>query len=848
MLNNPKMKKMKKLLLSLAIVTITAGTFTSCIENTIPDEIIAIYDGQADLLAAQSAMVRAQASVEAANAIRAAAQAAYIDAQTRAENARAEMQEIANAYASASNAIELEALRVQLASAEADLASQLVQAQIDAELAIIEIARAQATWQAEMVAAAAAVKAAQDLLVHEAFLDYIQSQFNADNQMLLVANSELDVINQMQLMADTVLSDTGALAAYVADVSVKEALLAVQEARLADYEALLAPGSTVGDRIALADSYQASIDALAILIHDNLPAITAASDAETAALNDLDATGYNAVQFDYDVLALAYNGKRDDAEALKVTVAGLEAGMEDHTATITGLESAIADYAGTTTDLEAAIVAADAAIVTANAAVTAANAAKTAAAATAAAAVTADTAADNAVTAATNVLAGYNTAAVTAQADLTTALLAYQTALNLFVDTATLEAAIVTAQGNITTAQANYDAAKIIFDAAPNGTTYPNVGLDGVLGDKSDTAPNSYAEILAVDAAGEATFGPIEYISSAAFNASTDIATGNAWGSLEPAVPGTSPGDIGLFFDVEADDAAGVNNGAALIAAAGDLETAKDNLPVANAALAAQVILNDSSTEKGAYENAADFYASAEADIVAATADIAAATAAAAITNANVATTATAASNAVTAAGNAVTAAGNAVTAAGTAATNLTTHLGTTVDNYSIELERAMVAADVTAADLDAKTTELADLEIVIAAMVANIDAGPAYTVAQNDALALADAATLARIALEAIDATWDTEVSSLNAYIALIDLTDEADMQAMVDTQQDVVDTAAAAIVNAQSLVDNFTTSDAGQEAVLQAYKTALAEAQIKFDELEAIAAHYKAIFDALI
>ena len=841
MLNNPKMKKMKKLLLSLAIVTITAGTFTSCIENTIPDEIIAIYDGQADLLAAQSAMVRAQASVEAANAIRAAAQAAYIDAQTRAENARAEMQEIANAYASASNAIELEALRVQLASAEADLASQLVQAQIDAELAIIEIARAQATWQAEMVAAAAAVKAAQDLLVHEAFLDYIQSQFNADNQMLLVANSELDVINQMQLMADTVLSDTGALAAYVADVSVKEALLAVQEARLADYEALLAPGSTVGDRIALADSYQASIDALAILIHDNLPAITAASDAETAALNDLDATGYNAVQFDYDVLALAYNGKRDDAEALKVTVAGLEAGMEDHTATITGLESAIADYAGTTTDLEAAIVAADAAIVTANAAVTAANAAKTAAAATAAAAVATDTAADNAVTAATNVLAGYNTAAVTAQADLTTALLAYQTALNLFVDTATLEAAIVTAQGNITTAQANYDAAKIIFDAAPNGTTYPNVGLDGVLGDKSDTAPNSYAEILAVDAAGEATFGPIEYISSAAFNASTDIATGNAWGSLEPAVPGTSPGDIGLFFDVEADDAAGVNNGAALIAAAGDLETAKDNLPVANAALAAQVILNDSSTEKGAYENAADFYASAEADIVAATADIAAATAAAAITNANVATTATAASNAVTAAG-------NAVTAAGTAATNLTTHLGTTVDNYSIELERAMVAADVTAADLDAKTTELADLEIVIAAMVANIDAGPAYTVAQNDALALADAATLARIALEAIDATWDTEVSSLNAYIALIDLTDEADMQAMVDTQQDVVDTAAAAIVNAQSLVDNFTTSDAGQEAVLQAYKTALAEAQIKFDELEAIAAHYKAIFDALI
>ncbi|GEM_PF-4994796 len=123
------MSKLKRLLGALSLVALTI--FSSCVDDEVAPEVAALRQAQVDLLNAE---------------------VAFQDAETRLENALAESQEIANTYASATNAISLQSqqatldgqlsdLAIQLAEAEADLTA----AQIAAEEAAADLARVLAT-------------------------------------------------------------------------------------------------------------------------------------------------------------------------------------------------------------------------------------------------------------------------------------------------------------------------------------------------------------------------------------------------------------------------------------------------------------------------------------------------------------------------------------------------------------------------------------------------------------------------------------------------------------------------------------------------------------------------------
>ena len=250
-LNTIKMKKMKKSLLTLLTAILIGSSFTSCVENTIPDEVVAIYDGQASLLAAQAALLEAEANAANAAAAVSSAQAAF-------EQARTAAQVIANSYNQANN-------EILLAAAQASLAAQI--AQDAADLADQQAALAQRIADD----AADAALAAEQLAA-------LIAQNNVDNATAiatleaLIAQNAIDAANAQEALANTIAQNVLALATAQENLDNMTALNAVNLAQLeAALEAVLA---------------QAVIDAeMAIL---NLEAAQAAHAIAMAALaNDL---------------------------------------------------------------------------------------------------------------------------------------------------------------------------------------------------------------------------------------------------------------------------------------------------------------------------------------------------------------------------------------------------------------------------------------------------------------------------------------------------------------------------------------------------------------------------------
>jgi hypothetical protein len=170
-LNTIKMKKMKKSLLTLLTAILIGSSFTSCVENTIPDEVVAIYDGQANLLAAQAALLAAEAN-------EANAAAALSAAMTAAEQARTAAQTIANAYAQANNTILLAAAQAALASQIATDAANLA----DQEAALI-------ARTAEHATTAALAQAQLDALVAN---NAATTARNAEELAALIAQNDVD--------------------------------------------------------------------------------------------------------------------------------------------------------------------------------------------------------------------------------------------------------------------------------------------------------------------------------------------------------------------------------------------------------------------------------------------------------------------------------------------------------------------------------------------------------------------------------------------------------------------------------------------------------------------------------
>ena len=78
------MKNLKKLSVVFMIATLFSASFTSCIDNEVSPVVEAIYEAQADLIAAQAAVQQAEAALLEAQAAAEQAQAALLLAQAEA--------------------------------------------------------------------------------------------------------------------------------------------------------------------------------------------------------------------------------------------------------------------------------------------------------------------------------------------------------------------------------------------------------------------------------------------------------------------------------------------------------------------------------------------------------------------------------------------------------------------------------------------------------------------------------------------------------------------------------------------------------------------------------------------
>jgi hypothetical protein len=247
---------MKKLLLTLLTAILIGSSFTSCVENTIPDEVVSIYDGQASILAAQAALLAAEANAANAAAAVSSAQAAF-------EQARTAAQTIANAYDQANNAILLAAaqaaLETQIAQDAANLADQqaaliartaehaaaaaLAQAQLDVMIANNATAAALAAEQLAALIAQNDVDNSTAIATLEALI--AQNAIDAANAeealAATIAQNAIDAANAQEALANTIAQNALALEAAQADLANMTALNAIDvAAQQAALEAILA--------------------------------------------------------------------------------------------------------------------------------------------------------------------------------------------------------------------------------------------------------------------------------------------------------------------------------------------------------------------------------------------------------------------------------------------------------------------------------------------------------------------------------------------------------------------------------------------------------------------------------
>ncbi len=352
-LNTIKMKKMKKSLLTLLTAILIGSSFTSCVENTIPDEVVAIYDGQASLLAAQAALLEAEANAANAAAAVSSAQAAF-------EQARTAAQVIANSYNQANN-------EILLAAAQANLAAQI--ASDAADLADQQAALAQRIADD----AADAALAAEQLAA-------LIAQNNVDNDTAiatleaLIAQNAIDAANAQEALANTIAQNALALATAQENLDNMTALNAINLADLeAALEAVLAQAVIDAEMAILNLEAAQAAHAIAMaalandlaLINDDLldtyfayyttyaTMLNAAQTAEIGAqMNILTQIGANALDVESDEqaiagfnndLAIATGAKADLEERKTILEASIAAGTQigDNTAKAASLQADI---------------------------------------------------------------------------------------------------------------------------------------------------------------------------------------------------------------------------------------------------------------------------------------------------------------------------------------------------------------------------------------------------------------------------------------------------------------------------------------------------------------------------
>jgi hypothetical protein len=840
MLNNPKMKKMKKLLLNLAVAVVIGGSFTSCIENEVPDEIKSIYAGQADLLAAQAALLESEAAVNAADVLYKAAQAEYQKGLAAYQNALASQQ-------------------------EAQAAKVLAQIEIDVAKAAQDLQEAIGTWQIQMQKLQAELVNTQNTAISAAYNNYIVAKNNLDGLKSTEISRKADIVTKMQALADRNTTNASAYAGLESDLATEQSKLATLNDMLADYEALLAAGSSLGDRLALNADYKAQVEAKTVAINNLAISINQSTQKITQLGSARAATGYDDVMTDYTKLqdyhtalvsggtynTVTYKSLKDLRDALPTT----KSDIEDADKAIAEYEVILADYTAYVDGLKLAETEAEDAVKAQETIVE--NAEEALGRDT----VDATDGFDGALLAAEAVL-GTEAPGATglylerddANQILDAAAQALADKISNKPDLAALQTIIDGQVLIVSAAQTAFNTAQTAFNDNPAGTTVQDAGADGIIGDNG-VGNNSYVEVLAVDAAGVATVGTTQYSSLPAGRVEVNGGSGpGRWDNFDDTAV---TGDEGKFYNVGLDDANEDTNTNILDAKADALDAAKEDLADAEGNLE-NAESYSTADEQDDYDRASDVYNNASVLLADAKSDVDDA-------QADVDAEEKKITDAEALLGSKVAPVTKLYLAEDEAQTAVSTVSTKTEIEDALQLEQAKLAAlNITLAD-DTETLEeqIAESDRVLEV----IETEPVFTAEQIAANEAVEAEEAVKASLEAQDLVLDNEILILNAGINALTLTSGEDgLLAMIgiDANGDEVlaangdltgilfdiNEAEEAVETAQGNVDAYdiTNGIAGLEAALASSELWLANTQSQISAQEPIVLSLKVILDSLL
>lgn len=552
------MKHLKKLSVVLMMTTLFSVSFTSCIDNEVSPVVEAIYEAQADLIAAQAGVQNAEAALLLAQANAAQAQADYTDAQAAQVAAYTAGIIADNAYEAAQ--------RVQY------LLQLVAQTNLNVTVAENNLALAQIQFETDMAYAIAQMEAAGAQIAVGYAYDYRYAMQAANDILLQKLNAEA-ALAQAELMLNGGVSWEFFLAQLEGTVATKTAAKADLVAAIADLQAYIAnpttPEAVLSGLKDQSAEYEAAIDAKLIEMAAQMTKIDAIDDVNDLRNELVD--NYEAAKADLDYAVSVKVGLESDIAGWQENIDLWQLALDDYAAALALLQA----------DVTAAQDAVDAAQIVFDAAVT-----------TQANADAAQIAADGALTFLEGELAQLYAALQTAANDLA----AEQAIYDAGIGTATSNnvaaiAAVTSAQGALTIALANYASWKAIFEANPAGSTWFDevtvlgtltAGADGYpntfIGNHTDMIGTSYRQVLtwAELVTGSGEFYPATYATTSVAAIPVDVLPLEDYeeytAALYPNGINTATPTVVFFVEVENDDVSETNVDIlnAMVAALGD--------------------------------------------------------------------------------------------------------------------------------------------------------------------------------------------------------------------------------------------------------------------------------------
>lgn len=468
-------------------------TFTSCIDNEVSPVVEAIYEAQADLIAAQAAVQNAEATLLLAQANAENAQAEYTAALTAQEAAYTAGIIADNAYQAARRVQLLLELVAETNKAVADAENALALAQIQFEIDMDEAV-------AEMEAAGA------NLAVGYAY-DYRYAMQVVSNLKSDKASKEGQLaLAELYLKAGTPETTwTLYLAGLNANLAAEQAKVVAAEAAIVTLNTAKSNPTARETQIAGLKAQKTTLEARKVelvaqiaLAEQNRLAAQKAIDDATAFMSSPSGT---------------YATAKASLDSWKAAYAVDTAQVRIQTANVATYTAAIANYAGTTTTLTTAKNAAVTAIGQNTAPLSGLKGDIKTLENTLGVYGTAPVYGNNARTAtapavltANDKLWNADLALLTFEADFAQLTLSYNLAAIALVNATntynttgwpalilSAQTALTTAQGNLTTATAYYNAKKTIFEANPAGLTWfdQTTPLGGSVAESFPAFPNS---------------------------------------------------------------------------------------------------------------------------------------------------------------------------------------------------------------------------------------------------------------------------------------------------------------------------------------------------------------------